>query len=216
PRSNSLIQTMTGPIAQPMTGPDTRTLTRAFTHSITHTLTYMSQTLSICARRSRARGKICRAYDLCRFGLACLLPRAGIWATAGQRVGPIFGVLLRYRPVAVVALCSRIGAWAQRRYPRPTAERFVHIREVSMGRWLLCWLAAVGLVGLSSGPLKAWHERGHMVVTLIAYRQLDDGQKKRIQDILKEHPHYQEFLTAQRPPDAPVDEWVVMQASVWP
>lgn len=76
-------------------------------------------------------------------------------------------------------------------------------------------VAAVAL-GLTAPPAAAWHDSGHMALTLIAYRQLDDGQKKKVQDILAEHPHYKEFLTADRPNDADKAEWVVMRAAVWP
>jgi hypothetical protein len=55
-----------------------------------------------------------------------------------------------------------------------------------------------------------------MAVGLIAYRQLDRVQQKKVQAILMQHPHYKEFLSANRPSDAPVEEWVVMQAAVWP
>ena len=73
---------------------------------------------------------------------------------------------------------------------------------------LLCLL-------IIAAPAAAFHERGHMASALIAYRQLDDAQKIQVQTILKAHPHYMEFLTSAKPADAPLDEWVVMQASVW-
>src|SRR4051794_32423010 len=85
-----------------------------------------------------------------------------------------------------------------------------------MPRRLLFAFVAVLLVGVTVRPAAAWHDRGHKTVALVAYRQLNDGQKKKVLDILKGHPHYKEFLSAQRPPDAPADEWVVMQAAVWP
>lgn len=75
---------------------------------------------------------------------------------------------------------------------------------------------AVLAVVLFAPAAMAWHESGHMALTLIAYRQLDDGQKKKVQDILAEHPHYKEYLTADKPDDADKGEWVVMRASVWP
>jgi hypothetical protein len=81
---------------------------------------------------------------------------------------------------------------------------------------MVCWAAAVVLLAATARPAAAWHNRGHMTVALIAYRQLDDGQKKKVQQILKKHPHFEEFLSANRPDDAPLDEWVVMQAAVWP
>jgi hypothetical protein len=71
------------------------------------------------------------------------------------------------------------------------------------------------LVALFAPPAAAWHESGHMALTLIAYRQLDDGQKKKVQDVLAEHPHYKEYLSADRPADADPGEWAVMRASVW-
>jgi len=76
----------------------------------------------------------------------------------------------------------------------------------------------VALLGalLVAGPMFAFHERGHMAIALIAYRQLDDATKLQLQAILKTHPHYGEFLAKGKPADAPLDEWVVMQASIWP
>jgi hypothetical protein len=74
---------------------------------------------------------------------------------------------------------------------------------------------AVLAVLLVASPGAAWHESGHMALTLIAYRQLDDGQKKKVQDILAEHPHFKEYLSADRPDDADQGEWAVMRASVW-
>jgi hypothetical protein len=55
-----------------------------------------------------------------------------------------------------------------------------------------------------------------MTVALIAYRQLDRPQQKAIQQILKAHPHFNEFLNAKPPADADPEEWIVMQAAIWP
>lgn len=79
-------------------------------------------------------------------------------------------------------------------------------------------LSAVALLAtlFAVSPAFAFHERGHMVIVLIAYRQLDDAHKLQMQTLLKAHPHYTEFLTSAKPADAQLDEWVVMQASVWP
>src|SRR5262249_23962112 len=78
------------------------------------------------------------------------------------------------------------------------------------------YFTAVSLVLATASSATAWHERGHMAVALIAYRQLDAGKQKQVLAILKKHPHYKEFLSAQRPSDAPLDEWVFMRAAVWP
>ncbi len=75
--------------------------------------------------------------------------------------------------------------------------------------------AVLTILLLAAPPAVAWHDSGHMALTLIAYRQLDDGQRKKVQDILAEHPHFKEFLSADKPDDADKGEWVVMRASVW-
>lgn len=76
--------------------------------------------------------------------------------------------------------------------------------------------AALAILVLAAGPAAAWHDRGHMAVALIAYRQLDGGRQGKIRDVLKNHPHFEEFLSADRPADAPLDEWIFMRAAVWP
>lgn len=78
---------------------------------------------------------------------------------------------------------------------------------------LSCWVL-LAMLGVS--PALAWHDRGHMAVALIAYRPLGADIKKRIQQILGTHPHYEEFLAKDRPHDAPLEEWVVMRAATWP
>jgi hypothetical protein len=78
------------------------------------------------------------------------------------------------------------------------------------------FLAAVLILGLSARSVVAFHDRGHKAVALIAFRQLSEEQKAKVHDILKKHPHYVEFLKADKPANAPLDEWVAMQASVWP
>lgn len=77
-------------------------------------------------------------------------------------------------------------------------------------------IVAVAMLVLATPRCWGWHERGHMSVALLAYRQLDATQQKKIQEILKQHPHFAEFLSAGKPTDAPADEWLVMQAAIWP
>jgi hypothetical protein len=72
---------------------------------------------------------------------------------------------------------------------------------------------------LDPTPAQAWHEVGHQSVALIAYRQLSATDQKKVQDILKKHPHFDIFLSPKItgvPVDAIPDEWVVMQAAIWP
>src|SRR5262249_30308232 len=71
-----------------------------------------------------------------------------------------------------------------------------HFQEEGMSRSLFCSVVAVVLLAVTPRPAAAWHNRGHMTVALIAYRQLSDTQKNKVQAILKEHPHSKEFLAA--------------------
>jgi hypothetical protein len=80
----------------------------------------------------------------------------------------------------------------------------------------VCSVIAAVILGTAAPMSQAWHARGHMAVALIAYRQLEQAQQTKIQEILKQHPHYMEFLAASRPNDASLEEWVVMQAAIWP
>ncbi len=79
-------------------------------------------------------------------------------------------------------------------------------------------LAAV----LLFGPLpraSAWNEVGHMTVAKLAYEQLDHKQKQAIDHVLREHPHYKMYLTANAPdgPDGPgAKEWAFLRAATWP
>ena len=55
-----------------------------------------------------------------------------------------------------------------------------------------------------------------MTVALVAYRQLSDHQKQQIAELLKQHPHYQQYLSAQPPKGVNLDEWVFIRAATWP
>ncbi|REK09993.1 MAG: hypothetical protein DWQ37_18005 [Planctomycetota bacterium] len=74
---------------------------------------------------------------------------------------------------------------------------------------------AVLLLLLFSSPLLAWNEKGHMVIARMAWQKLDCDQRRAVTEILKAHPHYDEFLAAERPEGVGIDEWVFMRASYW-
>ena len=80
------------------------------------------------------------------------------------------------------------------------------------------WVVAGAILTLLSAPGKAvaWNNTGHMTVALIAYRELTDGQKLAIAKVLKEHPHYEEFLAADRPAKVSENEWAFLRAATWP
>jgi hypothetical protein len=82
------------------------------------------------------------------------------------------------------------------------------------------WMGAVAALTaapvLAPAPARAWHQEGHMAVALIAYRQLGPADQKKVQDVLRNHPHFNECLKADMPDDARADEWRVMRAAIWP
>ncbi|HEX4146857.1 MAG TPA: S1/P1 nuclease [Pirellulales bacterium] len=65
-------------------------------------------------------------------------------------------------------------------------------------------------------PAMAWLDNGHMAISRLAWQKLSENERRLSTEILKQHPHYEEFLKTERPPDAPEDEWVFMRAAVWP
>jgi S1/P1 Nuclease len=75
-------------------------------------------------------------------------------------------------------------------------------------------LTLVLAVGLAS-PAFAWNEKGHSVVARLAWRQLTEQQRSQVSAILKKHPHYDEYLAANRPAGFSEDEWVFMRAACW-
>jgi hypothetical protein len=84
-----------------------------------------------------------------------------------------------------------------------------------MRRLLACvslWLLVVS----SSSPLLAWNDLGHMVVARIAYDQLNDQERAAVVAILRHHPHLNELLLKNRPPNATENEWIFLRAATWP
>ena len=78
-------------------------------------------------------------------------------------------------------------------------------------------LIAIALLFLTVQPQAwAWNDRGHMLIALLAYRQLNPPQKEHVDRVLTEHPHYQLFLTSQKPSGVSVEEWAFMRAATWP
>lgn len=80
-----------------------------------------------------------------------------------------------------------------------------------MARFLLTALALVATLPAA----RAWNDKGHMVVARIAWQELTPAERAKVVEILKAHPHYDEFLKAKRPDNIPEDEWVFMRAAAW-
>jgi hypothetical protein len=78
-------------------------------------------------------------------------------------------------------------------------------------------VALLVVINLSlASHVLAWNEKGHMVVGKLAWLELTPEQRATATKLLKTHPHYDEFLSADRPEDADADEWAFMRASYWP
>jgi hypothetical protein len=75
--------------------------------------------------------------------------------------------------------------------------------------------AVVVLLGLGVGPARAWNDKGHMVIARLAWKGLTPDERAAVVGILKAHPHYDEFLKAQRPEAMTEDEWVFLRAATW-
>ena len=65
-------------------------------------------------------------------------------------------------------------------------------------------------------PARAWNDTGHMVVAHLAWQRLTPEQRQAVTAILREHPHWQEFLVSQRPDNVPEDQWAFLRAATWP
>ena len=62
----------------------------------------------------------------------------------------------------------------------------------------------------------AWNDHGHMLIALLSYRRLSPAQKTKVDEILKQHPHYEAFLSRNKPSDVPSGEWAFLRAAIWP
>jgi hypothetical protein len=62
----------------------------------------------------------------------------------------------------------------------------------------------------------AWNSVGHMAVSKLAYDRLAEAEKLRVYQLLKKHPHFEQFLAAGRPSGVEEPEWVFLRAAVWP
>jgi hypothetical protein len=74
--------------------------------------------------------------------------------------------------------------------------------------------AMFGVV-LTAPAARAWNDTGHMTVAMIAWRQLNDRQRQQVAEILRQHPHYRRYLTADVPSGMAEDEWAFLMGSIW-
>lgn len=65
-------------------------------------------------------------------------------------------------------------------------------------------------------PAAAWNSLGHRAVAEIAWRQMKPAQRQAISTVLKQHPHYKLFLTADVPAGVDTNEWAFLTGAIWP
>jgi hypothetical protein len=75
---------------------------------------------------------------------------------------------------------------------------------------------AISLVVLVCSTAVAWNNKGHMVVARLAYLKLSEEDRAAVNQILKKHPHYEEFLSDDKPTNVSEQEWVFWRAATWP
>jgi hypothetical protein len=86
-------------------------------------------------------------------------------------------------------------------------------------RKLVTTVALLGLLLHWPGRAPAWHGPGHMTVAKIAYEELKATDPKAvtaIRELLRKHPHYDEFLSKDVPEGVSTDEWAFLRAATWP
>ncbi len=78
------------------------------------------------------------------------------------------------------------------------------------------YLLLCAILGLGSGSAPAWNAVGHRAVAEIAWRQLDDSQRRALSGLLKQHPHYDTMLVQDVPAGVDTNEWAWLIAASWP
>ena len=77
------------------------------------------------------------------------------------------------------------------------------------------YLVPLLLMFVVTVPAWAWNDKGHMVVARLTWRNLSETERAKAIEILRRHPHYGEYLSADRPEGYSEDEWVFMRAASW-
>src|SRR5262249_39187064 len=72
------------------------------------------------------------------------------------------------------------------------------------------------IIALIARPGYGWNDLGHMVVAMIAYERLTDGERAAVYAMLRHHPHLREVLLKDRPANVPEQEWVFVHAAAGP
>lgn len=66
-----------------------------------------------------------------------------------------------------------------------------------------------------AAPAAAWNGTGHMIIALLAWRELPEATRTRVSAVLRKHPHYDIFLKEDKPDGVAEAEWAFLRAATW-
>ncbi len=91
-------------------------------------------------------------------------------------------------------------------------------QEDTLMRRLTIVVPAIVCLLASSSHAAAWNDIGHAVVSMIAFDELskeDPQLALRVFEILRRHPHYEQYLGHNRPAKANAAAWALIRAANW-
>ncbi len=65
-------------------------------------------------------------------------------------------------------------------------------------------------------PAKGWNSVGHRLIAEMVWQKMSDRERRAASELLTQHPHYKQLLTAHVPEGADECEWAFLTAAVWP
>lgn len=71
------------------------------------------------------------------------------------------------------------------------------------------------LLILQVSTASGFHDNGHSVIAHLSYLKLTPQQRTAVVEILKKHPHYAEYLDADRPNHVNEEQWIFWRAATW-
>lgn len=78
-------------------------------------------------------------------------------------------------------------------------------------------LLAFCILAVATDAAWAWNAVGHMTVAKIACDDLGAKHQLALYNLLKQHPHFKDHLSASRPAEIESEvQWVILRSSVWP
>jgi hypothetical protein len=75
---------------------------------------------------------------------------------------------------------------------------------------------AVLLLTFLAFSTQAWNAAGHRTVAELVWRQMRPAEREAASALLRQHPHYHRLLAVDVPARLNTNEWVFLNAAVWP